>query len=86
MRTEEVHLQVGRWVDTLIHTTNMEAPDYTPHHPIEDLLKTTEVLHLKKIELSLSEDQSGTALIGSQMSRGLFAMEAHCCPLHQRLP
>lgn len=76
-----------KWAeDTSIHTTSMEPPDYTPHRPVEDLLKTTEALPLKKIDLSLLEGQSGTASIGTRMSRDPSAMEGDCCPLRQRLP
>lgn len=66
----------------------MEAPDHTLRLHIEDLLMSTEVLPLMRIDhtrLSALEDQSGTALIGILMRLDLFATVGHYCQLLQRL-
>lgn len=74
----------------MVCITSMGAPDHHPHHHTEDPLTTTEVLLLLQITdptcLSLLEDQSGTASIGSQMKLGLFASVGRCCQPLLRLP
>lgn len=88
MRTEEVPLQVEMGVDNIsIHITSTALEIALRH--TEGLLKNTEVPHHKKVVQpvpSLSQGQSGIALIVTQMSPDLFATVAHCCPLPQMTP
>lgn len=90
MKTEEAYLPVVRLVDsTSVHIISMGAPDHTPHHHIEDLLMSTEVLPPVTIYpslLSVLEDLSGTALIDTLMRLDLFATVGHSCQLLQKLP
>lgn len=88
MRTEEVLLQVEMGAELIsIHITNT-APEIALHRT-EDLLKNTEVFHHKKVVqpvLSLSQEQTGIALIVTQMNPGQSATVAHCYPPHQMTP
>lgn len=67
----------------------MVTLDHSPHHHIEGLLMSIEVLPLMTIDptlLNILEEQSGTALIDFLMRFDLFATPGHYCQHLQRHP
>lgn len=88
MRTGEVPLLVGIWVDnTLIYATSMKIPGHTRHHTGYLMNRETEVLCLMSLDhipLCRLEDLSDIVLIDIQMRPDL-CVNLHC-QLLQRLP